>query len=153
CATPALAASLARVHPEIAVLENQLDRVPPFNEKSTEDPVPIVAYAAGTDHAQDWATVRDAYNRAIADPAARGIEIETWIVGDAQEFSAQLIRLITDRPFARSLAREAHSYVNGHRRIDQHVSTWEAVYKRWHAKRGELLGAGRPSAARLGERA
>ncbi len=33
CSTPALAAALADIHPEIAVLENQLDHVPDFQEK------------------------------------------------------------------------------------------------------------------------
>src|SRR5437870_225705 len=88
CATPALAASLAGVHPEVAVLENQLDRVPAFKEKAASSAIPIVAYAAGTDHAHDWATVRDAYNRTISDLALNGVEVETWVVGDAAIFNS-----------------------------------------------------------------
>ena len=235
CATPALAASLAGIHPEIAVLENQLDRLPAFTEKAASNTIPIVAYAAGTDHVHDWEPVRNAYNRALADVASKGVEVETWIVGDAaifnsvaslrkrffpvlpreeylrllaradvsiiplkdvvfnesksdvkylecasvgtpvlasrvvygrtveegktgllfgnaEEFKMQLTRLVADRPLARNLASEAHRYVREHRLMDQHVSAWESVYKRWHAGRDELLNSGgnatRPQPAR-----
>jgi glycosyltransferase involved in cell wall biosynthesis len=60
----------------------------------------------------------------------------------AEEFSAQMIRLVTDRPFARSLAREAHRYVSEHRLIHQHVAKWASVYREWHARRDELLSRG-----------
>jgi glycosyltransferase involved in cell wall biosynthesis len=221
CATQALAASLTDVHPQVAVLENQLDRVPSLREKAPQTGTTIVAYAAGSDHGHDWATIKDAYNRTLADLAARGFAVETWIVGDAEifnsvgssrkrffpilpreaylgllaqadvsiiplkdgvfngsksdvkylecasvgtpvlasnlvyartivdvrtgvlfrsaeEFSAQMIRLVTDRPFARTLAREAHRYVSEHRLMHQHVAKWASVYREWHARRDEL---------------
>lgn len=226
CATPRLAAALAGIHSEIAVLENQLDHVPAFTANRGARANPVVAYAAGTDHAQDWTTVRDAYNGTVAKLASRGIEIDTWIVGDAEifnsvassrkkffpvlarkdylqllsmadvsiiplrdskfnasksdvkflesasvgtpvvaskvvyartiaagktgllftdsdEFGAQLTRLVTDRPFAREIARAAYRYVAEHRVIDQHASTWESTYKRWHSERDKLLQAHR----------
>jgi glycosyltransferase involved in cell wall biosynthesis len=226
CATEALAASLASVHSEITVLENQLDYVAPLLEKAPETPATprptIVAYASGSDHGQDWATIRDAYNRCVADLASKEISVETWIIGDAEifnsvasprkrflpflrrddylgalsqvdislmplkdsvfnrsksdvkylesasagatvlaselvygqtiedsqtgllfrnadEFSAAMIRLVTDPTFARTLATNAHRYVAGHRLIHQHVGKWESTYRQWHARRGELL--------------
>jgi glycosyltransferase involved in cell wall biosynthesis len=225
CATQALAASLADVHPEVAVLENQLDRVLRLREKAPQTGITIVAYAAGSDHGHDWATIKDAYNRTLAVLASKGFPVETWIVGDAEifnsvgssrkrffpilpreaylrllaqadvsiiplkdgvfngsksdvkylecasvgtpvlasnlvygrtivdgrtgvlfrsaeEFSAQMIRLVTDRPFARSLAREAHRYVGEHRLMHQHVAKWATVYREWHARRDELLSRG-----------
>ncbi|SRR6266567_5488414 len=221
CATPALAVSLAGVHSEIVVLENQLGGVPAFGEKAA-NPIPIVAYAAGTDHAPDWATVKDAYNRTIAELESKGRPVESWIVGDAaifnsvasprkrffpvlareeylgllaradvsiiplkdvvfnesksdvkflesasvgtpvlaskmvyartidhgrngllfgsaDDFGVQLTRLVTEQPLAHGIAREAHRYVSKHRLIDQHVSAWESVYKKWHVERERLL--------------
>jgi len=88
CATEALATSLARIHPEVAVLENQLDRVPPLAEKPAQRQATIVGYAAGSDHGHDWPPVRDAYNRTLAELARRGAEIETWVIGDPVIFDS-----------------------------------------------------------------
>jgi glycosyltransferase involved in cell wall biosynthesis len=87
CATKSLAASLAAIHPEVAVLENQLEDVPPFSAKPPRETV-IVGYAAGADHGHDWPVVRDAYNRTCAALATRGTLIETWIIGDPQIFES-----------------------------------------------------------------
>ena len=88
CATEELAGSLAGIHPEVAVLENQLDHVPPLVENPVQRQVTVVGYAAGSDHGHDWPLVRDAYNRALAELARRGREIETWIVGDQGIFDS-----------------------------------------------------------------
>jgi len=87
CATESLAASLAAVHVEVAVLENQLDGVPPFSAKPQRETT-IVGYAAGTDHGHDWPVIRDAYNRTCAQLDARGMAIETWIIGDPEIFES-----------------------------------------------------------------
>ncbi|TMH38019.1 MAG: glycosyltransferase family 4 protein [Betaproteobacteria bacterium] len=222
CATSELAAALSAIHPEIAVLENQLESVPPFVDKNPARPATIIGYAAGTDHGHDWSLIRDAYNGAIASLVQRGIAIETWIIGDPaifeyvqssrkrllpllprdqymkflgaidisimplkdsvfnrsksdikylesaamgtpvvasdlvygrtlrheetglifrspEEFASGLTRLVTDRPFAQRIAREAHRYVAENRLIDQHAARWASTYKIWHARREELL--------------
>ena len=222
CATQGLAASLSGVHPEVAILENQLERVPPLREAPSQADVTVVAYAAGSDHGHDWETIKNVYNITLAELASRGAPVETWIVGDAdifnsvrssrkrffpilsreaylrllaqadvsiiplkdsvfnrsksdvkylecasvgtpvlasnlvygrtivdgttgalfrsaEEFSAQMIRLVTDRPYARRLAGEAHRYVSEHRLMRQHVAKWATVYTDWHARREELL--------------
>jgi len=88
CSTRLLAASLATVHPEVAVLENQLDHVPPFQDKATRDGTIVVGYAAGEHHGHDWAEVRSAYNRTIAELKSAGVQVETWIVGDRDIFAS-----------------------------------------------------------------
>ena len=88
CATEQLAASLAGIHPEVAVLENQLDCVPPFVERPAQQHATIVGYAAGSDHGHDWPLVRGAYNQAVAALAKHGVEIETWIIGDPEIFES-----------------------------------------------------------------
>jgi glycosyltransferase involved in cell wall biosynthesis len=88
CSTSSLASILARIHPEVAVLENQLDRVPPFKAKPARSGATIVGYAAGGDHGHDWPFVRDAYNRIVAELSSRGAQIETWIVGDPQIYAS-----------------------------------------------------------------
>jgi glycosyltransferase involved in cell wall biosynthesis len=88
CSTQTLAASVARIHPEVAVLENQMDHVPPFVERKTDGRSIIVGYAAGSDHGQDWPTIKNAYNRAIADLGRKGIRVETWIIGDKEIFDS-----------------------------------------------------------------
>ena len=100
CATEQLAALLAGIHPEVTVLENQLDHVPPFVERPAQQHATIVGYAAGTDHGHDWPLLRDAYNRSVAALARRGFEIETWIIGDPEIFESvesphkRLLRLL-----------------------------------------------------------
>jgi glycosyltransferase involved in cell wall biosynthesis len=88
CSTLSLASTLAGIHSEVVVLENQLDRVPAFGEKAPRSRTTIVGYAAGADHGHDWPVVRDAYNRAVADLSSQGVEIETWIVGDPQVYDS-----------------------------------------------------------------
>ena len=88
CSTPTLAASIARIHPEVAVLENQMDHVPPFVERKTDGGNIIVGYAAGSDHGQDWPIIKNAYNRAIADLGRSGVRVETWIIGDQEIFDS-----------------------------------------------------------------
>ena len=232
CATQGLAAALSDVHPEVAVLENQLERVPPLRETTPQAAVTVVAYAAGSDHGHDWETIKDVYNLTLAELASRGAPVETWIVGDAgifnsvrsprkrffpilpreaylqllgqadvsiiplkdsvfnrsksdvkylecasvgtpvlasdlvygrtivdgvtgalfrsaAEFSAQMIRLVTDRRFARSLAREAHRYVSEHRLMHQHVAKWATTYLGWHARRAHLLSSSSMSKKKL----
>jgi hypothetical protein len=88
CSTASLASKLTGIHAEVVVLENQLDRVPAFTEKTPRSRTTIVGYAAGDDHGHDWPIVRDAYNRTVADLSTQGVEIETWIVGDPQIFDS-----------------------------------------------------------------
>jgi glycosyltransferase involved in cell wall biosynthesis len=53
------------------------------------------------------------------------------LFSDAQEFYAQLTRLITDRSLARHIAVQAHEYVRKNRLIDQHAHRWLSTYQAW----------------------
>jgi glycosyltransferase involved in cell wall biosynthesis len=88
CSTPQLAEVVAAIHPEVVVLENQLDKVPPFIEKKPNATSVIIGYAAGEDHRLDWQIVKDQYNEVISELASSGHDIETWIIGDKVIFES-----------------------------------------------------------------
>ncbi len=81
CSTLALAEAIGAIQPNVVVLENQLDRVLPFEHRSNWEKF-IICYAAGEDHYPDWLTIKDEFNRAISRLETIGHRIETWIIGD-----------------------------------------------------------------------
>lgn len=81
CSTASLKSILDRHHSEVVVLENQLDTVPDFCGKPSSGPV-IIGYAAGEDHAVDWASMSGVFNATIAELEREGAATETWILGD-----------------------------------------------------------------------
>ena len=88
CSTEALAQRLRPLHPEVAVLENQLEAVPSRPPGRVTPPPLVVGYAAGEDHGLDWLTIRDAYNAALAELEREGHDVETWILGDRAIFDS-----------------------------------------------------------------
>ncbi|MFQ5676586.1 MAG: glycosyltransferase [bacterium] len=88
CSTHPLAEVVSELHPEVAVLENQMEQVPRFIHKEIGDRPFIIGYAAGEDHWLDWLTVKDSYNRIIAELEEAGDKVETWIIGDRAIFES-----------------------------------------------------------------
>ncbi len=88
CSTHHLAQVISEFHPEIAVLENQLENVPPFLDKKITNRPIVIGYAAGEDHWLDWLTIKDSYNRVIGELEQSGHKIETWIIGDKAIFDS-----------------------------------------------------------------
>ena len=88
CSTRSLAESLISINTEAAVLENQLDFVAPFSNKSNNKESIVVGYAAGNDHFHDWQNIREVYNKIISELKHRNINIETWIIGDQAIFDS-----------------------------------------------------------------
>lgn len=82
CSTHHLARVISEFHPEVTVLENQLEHLPLLVDRKMKGRPLIIGYAAGEHHWLDWQTVRDAYNRVIAELENSGHKIETWIMGD-----------------------------------------------------------------------
>lgn len=87
CSTKALANVISQIHPEVVVLENQLDKVFPYSSRKKEGPV-VIGYAAGEDHFLDWLTIKDAYNTTIAQLELEGFQLESWIIGDKAIFES-----------------------------------------------------------------
>jgi len=82
CSTHHLARVISEFHPEVMVLENQLEHLPLPVDKKMQDRPLIIGYAAGEHHWLDWQTVKDAYNRVVTELENSGHKIETWIMGD-----------------------------------------------------------------------
>lgn len=87
CSTPRLAEALKNIHPEVAVLENQLDAVPSLTKRKIGDPI-IIGYAAGEDHYLDWLTIKERYHETVSDLDALGHPVETYIIGDRAIFES-----------------------------------------------------------------
>jgi tetratricopeptide (TPR) repeat protein len=93
CSTEALAEVIRTIHPEVVVLQNQLDEIRNIQAaKKMGGPV-IIGYAAGEDHLLDWLAIKDAYNQAVEQLSSKGFETETWIIGDREIFDS----IATDR--------------------------------------------------------
>jgi len=88
CSTHRLAKVISEFHREVVVLENQLEHLPPPVDKKMQVRPLIIGYAAGEHHWLDWQTVKDAYNRVIAELENSGHKIETWIMGDKEIYES-----------------------------------------------------------------
>lgn len=88
CSTKKLADQIKKIHPEVAILENQFDQISPPSQKEKEAGPIIVGYAAGEDHLLDWMTIKDKYNEVIVQLENAGHSIETWIIGDKEIYSS-----------------------------------------------------------------
>ncbi|MFQ5752660.1 MAG: hypothetical protein ACE5HI_11740 [bacterium] len=88
CSTLTLADEISKFHPEVTVLENQLERVPAFVDKRFNNRPTIIGYAAGEHHWLDWKTIQDAYNQVISELESSGYHLETWIIGDKTIFES-----------------------------------------------------------------
>ncbi|MBF0357385.1 MAG: glycosyltransferase [Magnetococcales bacterium] len=88
CSTLQLAERIRPLNSEVAVITNQLEHIEDFIDKRGQEGPVIIGYAAGLDHYQDWYTIQDEYNRAIAELEAEGVRVETWIVGDHDIFNS-----------------------------------------------------------------
>ena len=108
CSTQPLAQVISGFHPEVAVLGNQLENLPPFLDKKIVNRPTVIGYAAGEDHWLDWLTIKDSYNRAIEELEQSGHKMETWIVGDKAIFDS----LNTpNKKYFRLLSREKYREV------------------------------------------
>ena len=89
CSTQRLAGVVSEFHPEIVVLENQLDEVGVFDSSNKKSPHSIViGYAAGENHGSDWLYVKDAFNEAIKALHQTNLSLEICIIGDRDIFTA-----------------------------------------------------------------
>ncbi len=88
CSTPHLAAGISELHPEVVVLGNQLENLPPFLDKKITGRPIVIGYAAGEDHWLDWLPIKDSYNRIIEELEQSGHRIETWVIGDETIFNS-----------------------------------------------------------------
>ncbi len=88
CSTFALADKISKYHPEVAVLENQLPKIPAFSEKDFTNRPVIIGYAAGEHHLTDWLIIKDQYNLIISELESSGHNLETWIIGDLAIFES-----------------------------------------------------------------
>ena len=87
CSTQALANVISQIHPEVVVLENQFDKLLPYNSRKKDGGI-IIGYAAGEDHFLDWLTIKDAYNTTIVQLELEGFQVESWIIGDKAIFES-----------------------------------------------------------------
>ena len=90
--TRPLAEIISRFHPEVVMLENQLESVPQFEGKNCDNQPIVIGYAAGEDHFRDWLTIKDTYNRVISNFESCGLPLETWILGDREIFESLTVK-------------------------------------------------------------